>query len=280
MASPEHVLTPRTGRVKAARRLATRRFREKERAFLAEGPQAVREALDAATREAGQVREVYATPDVTARYPELVAAAGSRWQVVDDQVVAAISETVSPQGVVAVCDYLDVPLSSVLERSPRLVAVCAEVRDPGNAGAVVRCADAAGADAVILLGDSVDPYNPKAVRASVGSLFHLDVVVERDTAAAVSALQAVGLRVLAADGVADVDLFAAEQSGLLDGPTAWLFGNEAWGLPAATRALADTVVAVPIFGRAESLNLATAAAVCLYASARAGRTTPAEGRRP
>ncbi|KAA1423227.1 RNA methyltransferase [Mumia zhuanghuii] len=268
MASPEHVLTPRTGRVKAARRLATRRFREKERAFLAEGPQAVREALELASRRPGLVHDVYATAAVTQRYPDLVAAAGALWHVVDDEVVAAISETVAPQGVVAVCDYLDRPLADVLAGVPRLLAVCAEVRDPGNAGTVIRCADAAGADAVLLLGDSVDPYNPKAVRASVGSIFHLDVVVERDTAAAVAAVRAAGLRVLAADGVADVDLFDAERGGLLDGPTAWLFGNEAWGLPEPTRALADTVVSVPIFGRAESLNLATAAAVCLYASAR------------
>lgn len=269
MASPEHVLTPRTGRVRAARRLATRRFREKERAFLAEGPQAVREALRAAGEGTGSVHDVYATEAVTARYPDLVEAGGARWHVVDDEVVAAISETVSPQGVVAVCDYLDVPLEVALSRRPRLVAVCADVRDPGNAGTVIRCADAAGADAVVLVGDSVDPYNPKAVRASVGSLFHLDVVVARDTAAALGALREGGLRVLAADGEADLDLPEAERTGLLDGPTAWLFGNEAWGLPAETRALADAVVAVPIYGRAESLNLATAAAVCLYASARA-----------
>ena len=268
VASPEHVLTPRTGRVKAARRLATRRFREKERAFLAEGPQAVREALDAGRSQPALVHDVYATAAATERYPELAEVAGERWHVVDDEVVAAISETVSPQGMVAVCDYLDVALEAALARGPRLVAVCADVRDPGNAGTVIRCADAAGADAVVLLGDSVDPYNPKAVRASVGSLFHVDVVVERDTAGAVAALRQAGLRVLAADGDADVDLPAAERDGLLDGPTAWLFGNEAWGLPAETRALADTVVSVPIYGRAESLNLATAAAVCLYASAR------------
>lgn len=283
MASPEHVLTPRTGRVRAARRLATRRFREKERAFLAEGPQAVREALSAGpTDHQGLVRDVYATAAVTERYAELVAAARDRWHVVADEVVAALSETVTPQGVVAVCDYLDVPLASALASRPRLVAVCAEVRDPGNAGTVIRCADAAGADAVVLLGDSVDPYNPKAVRASVGSLFHLDVVVERNTVAAVAAMREAGLRILAADGVADVDLFEAETGGLLDAPTAWLFGNEAWGLPDETRALADTVVSVPIFGRAESLNLATAAAVCLYASARAAHAARPEagGDRP
>ena len=142
------------------------------------------------------------------------------------------------------------------------------MRDPGNAGTVIRTADAAGAGGVVLAGSSVDAYNPKTVRATVGSLFHLPVAVEPDPAAAVAAAQAAGYTVLAADGAGDVDLFDAD----LTGPTAWLFGNEAWGLPAELAALADQRVAIPIHGRAESLNLATAAAVCLYASARAQRS--------
>ncbi len=147
--------------------------------------------------------------------------------------------------------------------------ICADVRDPGNAGTVIRCADAAGADAVVLAGHSVDPYNPKTVRATVGSLFHLPLARVGDPAEAVSAAQAAGLVVLAAEGRGEVDLFDAEQ--ILARPTAWLFGNEAWGLPDDLAALADHRVAIPIHGRAESLNLATAAAVCLYASARAQR---------
>jgi TrmH family RNA methyltransferase len=135
---------------------------------------------------------------------------------------------------------------------------------------VIRCADAAGASAVVLAGDSVDLYNPKTIRASVGSAFHLPVAVERDPVAAVHAAQAAGLTVLAADMDGDADLFDADD--LLARPTAWLFGNEAWGLPAALAAEADHVVSIPIFGRAESLNLSTAAALCLYASARAQRT--------
>ena len=149
------------------------------------------------------------------------------------------------------------------------MAVCADVRDPGNAGTVIRTADAAGAGGVLLAGDSVDAYNPKTVRASVGSLFHLPVGVEPDVPSAVATAQAAGLVVLAADGGGEVDLFEADH--LLRGPVAWLFGNEAWGLPAGTAALADHRVAIPIPGRAESLNLATAAAVCLYATARARR---------
>jgi len=149
--------------------------------------------------------------------------------------------------------------------------VCADVRDPGNAGTVIRCADAAGAAGVVLTGDSVDVYNGKTVRASAGSLFHLPVVVERDAAATVAVLRDGGLAVLAADGGGETDLDAAADDGLLAGRTAWLFGNEARGLPDELASLADHRVRVPIHGRAESLNLATAAAVCLYASARAQR---------
>ncbi|MDO9497521.1 MAG: RNA methyltransferase, partial [Nocardioides sp.] len=157
----------------------------------------------------------------------------------------------------------------LLDPTPRLVAICADVRDPGNAGTVIRSADAAGADAVVMAGSSVDAYNPKTVRASVGSLFHVPLAVEPDAAAAVRAAQAAGLVVLAADGAGDVDLF--EAGDLLSRPTAWLFGNEAWGLPAELAALADHRVAIPIHGRAESLNLSTAAGLCLYASATAQR---------
>jgi TrmH family RNA methyltransferase len=160
--------------------------------------------------------------------------------------------------------------SSVVEPvETTLLAICADVRDPGNAGTIIRTADAAGADGVILAGDSVDAYNPKTVRASVGSLFHLPIAVERDAAGAVRAAHAAGLTVLAADGGGEVDLFGADQ--LLAGPTAWLFGNEAWGLPTDLAALADHRIRIPIHGRAESLNLATAAALCLYASARVQR---------
>jgi tRNA(Leu) C34 or U34 (ribose-2'-O)-methylase TrmL len=139
---------------------------------------------------------------------------------------------------------------------------------------VVRCADAAGADGVVLTGSSVDPYNPKVVRASVGSLFHIGLAIETDAVALTSAVRGAGLTILAADAVGDLDLDQAADAGLLEAPTAGLFGNEAWGLPAPIRALADRVVNVPIHGRAESLNLATAAAVCLYASARAHRVAP------
>nr|WP_329957571.1 RNA methyltransferase [Nocardioides anomalus] len=187
--------------------------------------------------------------------------------LVDERALAALSDSVSPAGVVALCRYVDVPLADALAGA-RLVALCADVRDPGNAGTVIRCADAAGADAVVLAGQSVDLYNPKTIRASVGSAFHLPVAVEPTAADAVRAAREAGLTLLAADGAGELGLYDAALAEVLRGPTAWLFGNEAWGLPEELAALADHRVAIPIHGRAESLNLSTAAALCLYESAR------------
>jgi RNA methyltransferase, TrmH family len=154
-----------------------------------------------------------------------------------------------------------------------LVAVLVEARDPGNAGTVIRCADAAGADAVIFAGESVDPQSGKCVRATAGSLFHLPIVSGVALADVVRALRQRHVTVLAADGAAQTNLDQAADDGLLDAATAWLFGNEARGLPTSGTELADHAIRVPIYGRAESLNLGTAAAVCLYGSARAQRRT-------
>ncbi|WP_329416967.1 RNA methyltransferase [Streptomyces sp. NBC_00704] len=274
-AGPE-LISPRSPRVSAARRLARRNFRGKERLFLAEGPQAVREA--AAHHAGGQATlvELFATVEAAERHADVLAearSAGTRIHLADEQVIEDVSTTVTPQGLVGICRFIDVPFERVLAARPRLVAVLAHVRDPGNAGTVLRCADAAGADAVVLTDASVDLYNPKAVRASVGSHFHLPVAVGVPVDRAVAGLRDAGVRVLAADGAGDDDLDAELDAGAMGGPTAWVFGNEAWGLPEETRALADAVVRVPIHGKAESLNLATAAAVCLYASARAQRAS-------
>lgn len=245
-------------RVKEARKLSRRSVRTERRLFLADGPKAVEGALEVS----GCVVELFATSAALEHHDALLA--GREVTLVDDRAMAGLSDSVSPAGVVALCRHLDVPLADAL--TGRVVVICADVRDPGNAGTVIRCADAAGAAGVVLAGDSVDAFNPKTVRASVGSLFHLPVAVERDVATAVRAAQAAGYQVLAADGGGEVDLFAADE--LLARPTAWLFGNEARGLPVEVAALADHRVRIPILGRAESLNLATAAAVCLYASAR------------
>ena len=257
-------LAPGNARVKDARKLSRRSVRTERRLFLADGPKAVAGALGVP----GCVVDVFATAAATEQYADLAAAAGT-WTLVDDRALASLSDSVTPAGVVGVCRFVDVPLGEALGTHPRLVVICADVRDPGNAGTVIRTADAAGADAVVLAGDSVDAYNPKTVRATVGSLFHLPVAVEPDPSAAIAAARAAGLTVLAADGAGEVDLDGADE--LLSGPTAWLFGNEARGLPEDLAAAADHRVRIPIHGRAESLNLSTAAAVCLYASARAQR---------
>lgn len=269
--SPD-LISPRSARVAAARRLGKRNFRSKERLFLAEGPQAVREAAG----YKDTLVELFATVEAAERYADIISEArdaGARVHLADEQVIADISTTVTPQGLVGVCRFLDTSFEEILKGRPKLVAVLANVRDPGNAGTVLRCADAAGAEAVVLTDASVDLYNPKAVRASVGSLFHLPVAVGVPVEQAVAGLKGIGVRILAADGAGGDDLDDELDRGTMGGPTAWVFGNEAWGLPEETRGLADAVVRVPIHGKAESLNLATAAAVCLYASARAQRAS-------
>ncbi|MBT0771117.1 RNA methyltransferase [Kineosporia sp. J2-2] len=304
-------------------RLSGRSARQRAGRFLVEGPQGVREAVaeHVAHRSGhqggtpvaperggsphaggapGTLRELYATPDAAARYPEILdAAAGSGVpaRIVTDEVLAAMlagAGTTTPQGLLAVCDLITVGLDSVIAARPRLVAVLSQVRDPGNAGTVIRAADAAGADAVVLTDASVDVHNPKCVRSTAGSLFHLPVVAGVPLADAVRRLKQAGLAVLAADGAGDFDLdeladdaedrevsSSTPESSTPESSTpgaphlersaAWVFGNEAWGLPQADRDLADAVVRVPVHGRAESLNLGTAATVCLYATARAQR---------
>ena len=210
------------------------------------------------------VVELFVTSAAAQQYAGLLGDAATT--LVDDRAMAALSDAVSPAGLVAVCRFLDDEPAFFDRRRTELLAICADVRDPGNAGTVIRCADAAGSGGVLLAGDSVDRYNPKAVRASVGSLFHVPTAEERDPLAAVAAARSAGYAVLAADMHGE-SLFETD----LSGPTAWLFGNEAWGLPDALRAAADRVVSIPIYGRAESLNLSTAAALCLYASAQAQR---------
>lgn len=238
-----------------ARRLARRDHRESSGRFLVEGPGAVAEAGDALV-------ELYVTEDAASRHAGLLA----RYPfavTVTPEVMDALAQTVSPQGVVGVATMRDADLPP----KPRLVAVLAYARDPGNAGTILRTADAAGADAVVFPDDSVDPYNPKCVRSSAGSVFHLPVVRGGAVPSVLAALHDAGLQVLAttADGATSLD------DADLAKPTAWVFGNEAWGLPDDVLAQCDQRVRVPIYGRAESLNLASAAAVCLYASARAHR---------
>jgi TrmH family RNA methyltransferase len=225
----------------------------------------------------GSVQELFVTERAAIRHPELLAAASYRVSLITERAAAELSETATPQGVVAVCTTLGRPAADAL-RGTRLVAVLVDVSDPGNAGTVIRVADAAGAGAVLFAGDTVDPHNGKCVRASTGSLFHLPLGVEPDPQWAVAACRQAGLQVLATDGRTGRDLDDVVDAGTLAAPTAWLFGSEAHGLGRELLAAADGAVAVPLHGPAESLNLASAAAVCLYASARAHRRRPAPDR--
>jgi TrmH family RNA methyltransferase len=266
-------------RLKAARRLTKRAFRQRERAFLAEGPQAVAEAH----RCGANLTDLFVTVPARSRHHDLVTAiadAGTPVHIVSGEIMDELAQTVTPQGLLAVCGFVDVPLAEVTtsKPAPTLVALLANVRDPGNAGTVLRTADAAGADAVVFADASVDPYNGKCVRASAGSLFHLPVVAGARLEDTVVTMRDAGLRIVAADGRAGRSLDDPGVQARLAEPTAWMFGNEAWGLPSELVALADEPVAVPIYGRAESLNLAAAVAVCLYASAHAQRVHPVTGQ--
>jgi TrmH family RNA methyltransferase len=257
-------------RVRSVRALSRRAVREREHLFLAEGPQAVREAV---AHRPDTVRDVYFEAQAATRQGAVLdaaRAAGLSLREVSPEVLAAMSDTVVPQGILAVCRPVDVALDTVLEARPSLLVILTNVRDPGNAGTVIRGADAAGADAVLLSDSSVDIYNPKVVRSTVGSLFHLPIVVGLPISALLDRVRSAGLALLAADGVGDEVL--GDVDGNLDGrllarPHAWVMGNEAWGLEPDVRAGCDAVVRVPIYGKAESLNLAMAATLCLYRSA-------------
>lgn len=260
-------LAASNARVKEARKLSRRPERSGRRLFLADGPKAVEGALGVEDC----VIEVFATPAAADRYADLLGT--TTVTLVDDRALASLSTSVSPAGIVAVCRFLDVDPDALVEGAGAgTVVVCADVRDPGNAGTIIRTADAAGAGGVVLAGHSVDPYNDKTVRATVGSLFRLPVAIEPDPGTAVRRLQAAGHTVLAADGAGEHELFDPTIAAALDGPVAWLFGNEAWGLPDELAALADRRVRIPIAGAAESLNLSTAAAVCLFEGLRIRRS--------
>lgn len=239
-----------------ATRLKKRAFRQDDRLFLVEGVQGVAEAL-----EAEGLTLLFTTDDLH------VLAVRARHLGVDvlhvsEEIMGRITSTVTPQGLVGVAPFCDVPLDAL--PADGCLAVLHEVRDPGNAGTVLRSADAAGAAGVVFTESSVDLYNPKTVRASAGSVFHLPVARGVPTLDSLEHARGRGFRVLAMDAHGDQDLYAAD----LSGPIAFVFGNEARGLPQDVLALADVTVRVPHSGKAESLNLAAAATVCLFEWAR------------
>ena len=270
----EAVLTERSPRIAAAHRLLRRSRRTEVGEFLAEGAPAATEAIGYAKDHPGEVLELFVTETAATKHRRLIRAAfaaGVEVTQITERAAASLTDAVTPQGVVVRCALPNSTVADVLAGSPRLVAVVVRASDPGNLGTVIRLADAAGAAGVLIAGDSVDQFNAKAIRASAGSVFHLPIARAADPAGLLDELSAVGLSVLATTGGAELELDAAAADGILDLPTAWLFGSEAHGLPDDLITLADEAVRVPIYGRAESLNLASAAALCLYASASAQR---------
>ena len=250
-------------KVLAATKLKKRALREEERRFLVEGSQGVAEAL----ADDGRLESLFVTDELE---PLAVRArqAGVPVDPVSPSVMERLTSTVTPQGIVGIAPFVDVPIDAL--NSTGCVAILHEVRDPGNAGTILRSADAAGASGVVFAGSSVDTYNPKTVRASAGSIFHVPIVRGLSTTEALASLRDRGLAVLAMDMHGEEDLFDAD----LPDAAAFIFGNEAHGLPGDVLRAADRRVRVPHAGRAESLNLAAAATVCLFEWVRRGRAGP------
>jgi len=246
--------------VAAAVKLLRHVGRRRAARFLAEGPNLVEAAL-----RRGLVSEVFATESAAERFAGLLA--GVPVELVTDRAAKALSDTVTPVGLVAVCTMPEHDLEAVLAAGPTLLAVPVGLSEPGNAGTLIRVADAMGADAVVLAGPSVDPFNGKCLRASAGSIFSLPVISEPDAAVAAERLRSAGVQLLATVLDGDVSLDDVD----LQPPTAWLFGPEAHGLPADVTALAAGRVRIPMTGGAESLNVASAASICLYETARSRR---------
>ncbi|MDY6049809.1 MAG: RNA methyltransferase [Corynebacterium sp.] len=270
------ILTERSGRIVQAAKLKKAHGRTSTGLFLVEGANAVEAAV-----EKGCVRDLF----VRASLVDMVVAgqddirgivARARAEhlhvhAVDERAAAKLSDTVTTPGIFAVChaDQVLTDLDSALGVGPALVTIPVDTADPGNAGTLVRLSDAMGAGSVIFAGNSVDPLGGKVVRASAGSIFHLPVVRHRDTDAVLAAVRQRGMNLVATAADGEIDITDFKQAGaVLSQPTAWLLGNEAHGLGAELLAEADYRVRIPIRGQAESLNLATAAAICLYESAR------------
>lgn len=258
------MLTERSSRVVAAVKLHRHVSRRRAGLFLAEGPNLV-EAASARSL----VRELFVTEDASSRHAALLSGQQAPVHLVTERAAKALSDTVTPTGLVAVCRIPETGLDEVLDQSTRLVAVAVDIGEPGNAGTLIRIADAMGAATVIFTGHSVDPYNGKCLRASTGSIFAIPVVVDPEARGVLTRLRVAGLQVIATtiDGETSLD----DAGALLGEPTAWLFGPESHGLPAELAQQADHRVHIPMAGGAESLNVAASAAICLYQSARSLR---------
>ncbi|MDO8731641.1 MAG: RNA methyltransferase [Actinomycetota bacterium] len=255
------ILTSRTSdRVVAVRRLHSRKGRRDAGLFLVEGPQAVREAVPS-----GLLIEVFASDGAPEELLNLLI--GVQITHVSASVMEALAETKTPQGVVGICRWEAASLSSALPGGGPASVLLDGVSDPGNAGTIIRSADAAGAGGVLLTAGSVDPTNGKCVRASAGSIFHLPIATDVSLSALAASIDPSRMLFAVATGDAAIDVFDWLGSVPRHQSICWVFGAEAPGVSQEARVIADVQVRIPLYGRAESLNVAAAAAVCLYADA-------------
>jgi TrmH family RNA methyltransferase len=252
--------------VQRLRRLSRRRsVRADEAAFVVDGPTLVGEALDAGLR----LDEVLAEPRAPTGLLDRAAATGAVVHQVHEGVLSRATDTVTAQPVAAIARFDDVDLDHALDglARPELVLVLAGVGDPGNAGTLLRSAEAAGAEAVVFCDDAVDPYNPKCVRGSAGALFRLRVVRSAPGPAAVEALRARGIRCLGTV----VDRGTPYDRVDLTRPTALVLGSEAHGLSATLQEKLDAAVTIPMLGGTESLNVGMAGTVICFEALRQRR---------
>ncbi|MCP4228343.1 MAG: RNA methyltransferase [Actinomycetia bacterium] len=266
-------------RIKRLRRLISKRkARSEERAFVVEGPLVVAEALAAAgsaatgdTEPGVEVEAVFVERGHGSEVVALALAAGVTVNTVEDGVLAAALDTVSPQRVAAIVRR---PAPDLADLGPRgLVMVVIDGRDPGNIGTLIRSAEAAGAAGLVLVGSTVDPTNPKVVRASAGAGLRLPVIVEADINTTLEGLRASGRRILAA--VIDAATTPYDEVDLAD--VVVVLGNESRGVPAPVIAQADDKVTIPLVGPTESLNLGVAGSViCFEALRQQRRSHPAQ----
>lgn len=249
-----------TGQLQKVQGLYTAKSRSTYSQEIAEGPQAVREAL---TWVKDRVRDIYVTEDVLDRSPDIEALTANHWtHVVPGPVLHQVSSDC--QGVLVVLNTAPTPSLDEVFADTELVVLGVEMQDPGNAGTLIRTADAVGAGGVLFTSGSVDVNSPKVIRSAAGSTYHLPVAGGLDPRSVIARASREGFQVLATDGHGEVTLGGPGLD--LARPTLWILGNEARGLGSDILGRADTTVAIPIPGQAESLNVATAAAVCLYAS--------------
>ena len=255
--------SPKNERIRRYRRLRKKNFRYREGLFLVEGLQCVAEALLSPRVPECLICNKDGAEALTA-YADIIRERGIPCLTVSDEVIASLSDTITPQGVIAVSPLVHVESESVFRAGASPLLIASRVRDPGNLGTMIRIADAAGVGGMFVCAESADLYNPKTVRSTAGSLFHFPIAVGGDIATTLRVMREQGYEVLATDAHVGVGMWEVEWPRKL----ALAMGNEAWGIPQEEAEMMDGLVKIPMLGKAESLNVASAAAVLLYEVAR------------